>query len=104
MSTGDSDGDSEGRGRGGEQSRSLCDERRRGEMRSDLSAMSGVAARLRSDLSAMSGEPATTTGELSILGFFPFWYRVCIGVFFCFFWYRVCIELSILLLLFFGMF
>ena len=31
MSTGDSDGDCEGRGRGGEQSRSICDERRHGE-------------------------------------------------------------------------
>ena len=39
MSTGDSDGDCEGRGRGGEQSRSICDERRRGEMRSDLSVI-----------------------------------------------------------------
>ena len=56
MSTGDSDGDCEGRGQGGEQSRSICDERRRGEMRSDLSVMSGVATRLRSDLSAMSGD------------------------------------------------
>ena len=31
MSTGDSDGDCKGRGRGGEQSRSICDERRHGE-------------------------------------------------------------------------
>ena len=49
LSTGDPNSDCEGRGRGGEQSRSICDERRRGEMRSDLSAMSGELRRVGDD-------------------------------------------------------
>ena len=53
----------------------------------------------------------TTTGELSydddddwVFDFFRFGTESVLGFFFVFFWYRVYIELSILLLLFFGMF
>ena len=85
--------------------------------RSALSAMSGelwataICSLCDERRATGYGESATMTGELSygddddwVFNFFHFGTESVLGFFFCFFWYRVCIELSILLLLFFGMF
>ena len=89
LSTGDPDGDCEGRGRGGELSRSICDERRRGE-----TAICSLCDERRA---TGYGKSATTTGELSygddddwVFDFFCFGTESVLGFFFffCFFWYR----------------